>query len=142
MRCGSNPGVAHDTAKRIVNPCVHMTGRLVCEDDVYRVPSLVVERAALVAEDRDVGDGGRVGRHAFGHADLATMERYLMKQADYDVSDPGECLYAYAHPNDPQYIKVRICPGARWVRWDPTDHELKYTCWVLHDKLWTHHCHR
>ena len=50
----------------MTNPCDHLRGGAVRDDDVRVVPSLFVERVAMVEGDRDVGGGRRVGRLAFG----------------------------------------------------------------------------
>ena len=49
----------------VTNPCEQMRGGAVRDEDVRVVPSLFVERIAMVEEDRDAGSH-RVGRLAFG----------------------------------------------------------------------------
>ena len=50
----------------VTNPCDHLRGKPVRDEDVHVVPSLFVERVAMVEEDRDAGGDRRVGRLAFG----------------------------------------------------------------------------
>ena len=50
----------------VTNPCDHLRGKPVRDEDVHVVPSLFVERIAMVEEDRDAGGDRRVGRLAFG----------------------------------------------------------------------------
>ena len=56
----------HDLKTIVTNPCDHLRGGPVRDEDVRVVPSLFVERVAMVEGDRDVGGGRRVGRLAFG----------------------------------------------------------------------------
>ena len=50
----------------VTNPCDHLRGNPVRDEDVHVVPSLFVERVAMVEEDRDASGNRRVGRLAFG----------------------------------------------------------------------------